>query len=47
MVDPEAANAQAFADQADLIERNGGIEAVSRRGDFGYTPAPGEAATFG
>ena len=43
-VDPDAVNAQAFADQAALIELNGGREAVLGRGDIGYTPAPGETA---
>ena len=47
VVDPEATSALAFADQAALIERHGGSEAVQQRGDFGYTPAPGEAARFG
>jgi choline-sulfatase len=47
IVDPEAASAQAFADQEALIEREGGIEAVLARGDFGYTPAPGEKPQFG
>jgi len=40
--DPEAVNAQAFADQAALIAAYGGREAVIARGDYSYTPAPGE-----
>ena len=40
--DPEAVNAEAFADQRRRIALNGGREAVMQRGDFGYTPAPGE-----
>lgn len=46
ILDPEAVNARAFADQAELIERHGGREAVLNRGDFGYTPAPGETPRF-
>ena len=41
VVDPEAANNRAFADQAATIERHGGVEAILERGDYGYTPAPG------
>ncbi|MCB1740933.1 MAG: sulfatase-like hydrolase/transferase [Gammaproteobacteria bacterium] len=44
--DPDAVNAQAFADQAALLEEHGGREAVLARGDFGYTPAPGEQTHF-
>jgi choline-sulfatase len=44
--DPEAVNAQAFADQAKKIADHGGIDNILRRGDFGYTPAPGERAAF-
>lgn len=40
--DPEAVSAQAFADQAALIAAHGGREAVIARGDYSYTPAPGE-----
>ena len=43
VVDPEAADEQAFADQSVVIERHGGVEAVMAQGDYGYTPAPGEA----
>ena len=32
--------------QAELIEANGGREAVIKRGDFGFTPAPGTVADF-
>jgi choline-sulfatase len=46
IVDPEAMNALAFSDQDAMIERHGGLEAVRRRGDFGYTPAPGEEPQF-
>jgi choline-sulfatase len=44
--DPEAVSAQAFADQREKIVRFGGVEAVKARGDFGYTPAPGEKPGF-
>lgn len=43
VVDPVAANAQAFADQEARIESLGGLEAVMTRGNYPYTPAPGEA----
>jgi choline-sulfatase len=44
--DPDAVNAAAFAAQAQRIAQYGGIEAILSRGDFGYTPAPGEKARF-
>lgn len=44
---PEAVDAQAKADQAALVERHGGRDAVIARGSFGGTPAPGEKANFG
>lgn len=40
--DPEAVNAEAFADQRRRIAEYGGAEAIKRRGDYSYTPAPGE-----
>ena len=40
--DPEAVSAEAFADQRRRIALHGGRDAVIERGDFGYTPAPGE-----
>jgi choline-sulfatase len=40
--DPDFVNAQAFEDQRRLIAANGGREAVISRGDYSYTPAPGE-----
>lgn len=46
ILDPEAVNAQAFADQDKRIQEHGGAEAIIKRGDFGYTPAPGEKAGF-
>lgn len=41
--DPEAVNEQAFADQERRIEALGGVEAVGKKGNYPYTPAPGEA----
>ncbi len=42
IVDPERMSALAFADQAAALERYGGREVVLKRGDYGYSPAPGE-----
>jgi choline-sulfatase len=47
IVDPDAVNARAFADQERKIAAHGGPEAIRRRGDFGYTPAPGQTPVFG
>lgn len=38
LVDPEAANKRAFADQAARIESLGGIQAVLNSGEFDFTP---------
>jgi choline-sulfatase len=46
IVDPEAVNARAFADQKAKIDHFGGVEALIKRGDFGYSPAPGQRAVF-
>ncbi len=46
ILDPEAVNERAFRDQQARIEANGGLEAIRTRGDFGYTPAPGQAPLF-
>lgn len=40
IVDPSAANEQAFADQAAMIDRHGGLEAVLKGGEFPHTPIP-------
>jgi choline-sulfatase len=40
--DPEAVSAEAFADQRRRIAENGGERAIKERGDYSYTPAPGE-----
>jgi choline-sulfatase len=47
MLDPEAVDARAKADQAAIIERHGGREAVLARGSFGATPPPGAKAELG
>jgi choline-sulfatase len=47
IVDPVAINARAFADQERKIAEHGGPEAIKQRGDFGYTPAPGQTPVFG
>jgi choline-sulfatase len=44
--DPAEVDRRARARQAQLIELNGGREAVIQRGDFGFTPAPGTVADF-
>ena len=44
--DPEAADARARADQAATIAKHGGREAILKRGDFGYSPAPGQTPEF-
>jgi choline-sulfatase len=41
VVDPEAADALARADQGSRIAAMGGREAILARGSFGYSPAPG------
>ncbi len=47
IVDPDAVNGQAFADQEAKIKAHGGEAAIKARGDFGYTPAPGQTPVFG
>ncbi len=46
VVDPEAADQLARADQRSYIEKNGGKEAILKRGHFRYSPPPGAKATF-
>ena len=41
MVDPEAINVEALADQEVLIEKHGGADAVIARGAANNTPVPG------
>src|SRR6266702_3318977 len=43
--DPADVDKRAKARQAELLAHNGGREAVIKRGDLGFTPAPGFAAT--
>lgn len=38
LVDPEAENTRAFADQAETIEKLGGVEAILNSGEFDFTP---------
>lgn len=44
--DPAEVDARARARQQQLLEANGGREAVIERGDLGFTPAPGAAIAF-
>ena len=46
VVDPEAADRQARADQAARIAAMGGREAILARGSFGYSPAPGTKPVY-
>jgi choline-sulfatase len=46
MLDPVEVDKRARARQAELLEANGGREAVIARGDLGFTPAPGVVADF-
>jgi choline-sulfatase len=44
--DPQEVDRRARARQAELLAANGGRDAVIKRGDFGFTPAPGTVADF-
>jgi choline-sulfatase len=46
VVDPEAADAQARADQQRCIEQHGGRDAILKRGTFRYSPPPGTKASY-
>jgi choline-sulfatase len=46
VVDPEAADKRARADQQRRLEQYGGKEAVLKRGTFRYSPPPGTKAAF-
>ncbi|MGQ0543852.1 MAG: sulfatase-like hydrolase/transferase [Betaproteobacteria bacterium] len=46
VVDTERTSEQAFADQAVKIERHGGRDEILNRGDYGYSPPPGEKPEF-
>ena len=45
IVDPNAINNEALADQARLVEKNGGIEKVLMKGGLSGTPVPGGKST--
>jgi choline-sulfatase len=44
--DPQEVDRRARSRQAEILAANGGREAVIKRGDFGFTPAPGTVADF-
>ncbi|HVZ46894.1 MAG TPA: sulfatase-like hydrolase/transferase [Ramlibacter sp.] len=44
--DPEEVDRRAKLRQAELLEENGGRDAVIARGDLGFTPAPGAVVAF-
>lgn len=46
LLDPEAVDARARADQESLLSARGGREAVLRRGTFDNSPIPGEAPAW-
>jgi choline-sulfatase len=46
ILDPVEVDRRAKTQQAVLLQRHGGREAVIARGDIGFTPAPGIAAEF-
>jgi choline-sulfatase len=46
VVDPEAADKIARADQRACIEKHGGKEAILKQGTFRYSPPPGAKAAY-
>jgi choline-sulfatase len=44
--DPEEIDRQARDDQAAKVKEHGGQETIIQRGDFGYSPAPGQRPSF-
>ena len=44
--DPDEVDRKARADQAETIAKHGGREVILGRGDFGYSPAPGQNTDF-
>jgi choline-sulfatase len=46
VVDPEAADRRARADQKQMIEKHGGAEAILKRGHFRYSPPPGAKPAY-
>ncbi len=45
MIDPNAINDEALADQAKIVEQNGGVKKVLMRGGLSGTPVPGGGST--
>ena len=45
--DPAEVDARAKRRQAELLEENGGRDAVIKRGDLGFTPPPGYPIVLG
>ena len=43
---PEEVNKRAKREQNEKILKHGGADAIKERGDFGYSPAPGQKAEF-
>ena len=43
---PEEVNKRAKKEQNEKILKHGGVDAIKERGDFGYSPAPGQKAEF-
>ena len=46
VVDPEAVDRLARADQQAAIEKHGGTDAILKRGTFRYSPPPGVKASY-
>ncbi|HET8550257.1 MAG TPA: sulfatase/phosphatase domain-containing protein, partial [Bryobacteraceae bacterium] len=46
IVDPEAVDAAARADQHAHIQKHSGVEAILKRGTFRYSPPPGVKASY-
>ena len=44
--DPEEVNKRAKKEQKQKIEKYGGVNKILSRGDFGYSPAPGQSPKF-
>ncbi len=44
--DPEKVNKRAKKEQLEKIQNHGGIDTILSRGDFGYSPAPGQTPKF-
>ena len=43
---PEEVNKRAKREQNEKIIKHGGADAIMQRGDFGYSPAPGQTPKF-